>query len=247
MQLNYVPNISFTVDSTRKSEYVVWRENNIGRKRNIDHKINLSELYGMAVALGYNPSEIVHEDMYIFVLNNLPSVEWFNSQLDYIRKLPEGIRKYIDAYMNYDYESINADLRDNVISRRSRELQNAIFNSPPANKIYTVFRYVLDVDYIDSNEFISKGFLSTTVNYNHAIAAVHENQPYGILLRISIPPSIPGLYIEGRINEYEIIFPYNIILTVTDKSNSDYYNPETGTFVILPTIDLIISGYVQPN
>ena len=207
--------------------------------KSITHRINEYELYAMAINLEYNFSD----NPFKFVQNYLPSIEWTDDQINYVKNLDEDTKIYLYDYQNYSYNEINDNLREGLISEDDINLHNAIINSPLSNKQYIVFRVVDDISFIQEPTFLSKGFLSTTFEYNKAVNSVaneltQSNHLY--LLKIIIPINIRGLYIEGS-QEYEILFTYNITLKVIEKGYNKYYSTDLKGFIDLPTIHLIIN------
>ena len=171
-------------------------------------------------------------------------MNWFKEQLEYIRDLDKDVVDYIDKYTNYSSRMINDSLRGrrSYISNLDKKLDEVIAKSPPALKSYTVFRLTRTVDYINQDGFVSKGYLSTTIDSEDLVRRWQEikrhNNIYTIL-RITVPEGVQGLYVEGK-NEYEILFRHNITLKLIKPQRELEYLTKKSEFVKIPTIDLLI-------
>ncbi len=203
---------------------------------------NFSEKYIVLalIALGYDFASINIQDMYPFLLSQLPELNWFEQQLQYIRNLPEESQEYITFYTGYGFSQINNRLRLGRRNDSTDRLQQEIMNSPPSNKDYIVFRILRKADFITGDKFFSRGFLSTTVDYPKIIRGCCEALRQGFhytILRIVVPTHVRGLYVEGK-SEMEILFPTDITINVLNRGLRQYYNPFTKDFVQLPTIDM---------
>lgn len=206
-----------------------------------NYSVSEFELYVLAINLGFDFSY----DPYLFVKENLPSLDWFENQLEYVRSLPRDVARYIEEYKNNRYTFINLYLRSGQTDNEIIAMHKAIMNSPRNDKPYTVHRVVSDISYIQSPNFVSKGFLSTTVNYmyapNEISRLLFNNDDHYYLLKITIPVGTPGLFIEGKGAEFEVLFTHNIVLSVQGMGYSKYYSTKKGIFVNLPTVNLTIT------
>jgi len=184
-------------------------------------------------------STLENEKLYEIFRQNIPQLEWLFNQLVYIQNLPEDVRNYISRYTNYGSSSINSALRSST--RRSNlylDLQNAILQSPRSTKPFIVFRAVKTTDYIKGDIFLSKGFLSTSLDCVDVVEKSIRHPGYTIL-RITVHANTPCLYVEGK-SETEVLFCDSILIKVLSFGDVTYHHKEKSA--ILPTYDLEIES-----
>lgn len=139
----------------------------------------------------------------------LPSGEWTTGNIIASSEFSDDIKKLINSYTNYSYDTINSALRG---GRGQPILNDAIDSLPPLEHDIYVMRQITNrVKLPDQGDFLSKGYLSTSINY-----ASYLKQPrkftYKSYMKIFVPAGTKALYIPGH--ERELIFKHNIILTI---------------------------------
>ena len=138
------------------------------------------------------------------------------------------LNNYLRNFNNIDNTDIN--LKNKYIENIIIKMYNFLKNSPKFDKDYYVYRFV-DNNFLDNlkegDEFIEKGFLSTTRNPFY----VPKSYKFGkILMKIKIPKNKIGVAlcietISKFPEEQEIIFPPNTKLRLISKNKDfNYYH-----------------------
>jgi len=141
-----------------------------------------------------------------------PSIEWMEKSIKYQFYLPPAHKKIIENYVSYEYTHINRSLRE---GSSNTKLNDIIYNCHPLDKDIVVYRIINNDDFI-SEEFIHKGYISTTILANKIFEiAASKSRKY--VMEITVPKGTHCLWIPR--DEYEIILPHLTKLKLNYTSN----------------------------
>lgn len=101
-----------------------------------------------------------------------------------------------------------------ILSKITNDINQLIISAPRSEKDIFVFRGLKNINDINKEIIISKGYLSTSLNLTTALKFTkNTNFEQPVLLRIFVPKNTPLLFISslsGFKDEIEILFPHNI-------------------------------------